>query len=157
MVCKVFLMNDKWKDYISSDNSWSLPTLIEVFKKENKKISMILDLNRSTDYYDFEEFVNKNPEYSYIQYQKVPLEDKVVPDLEQVEKAHQILDEYFNREGVIVIHCYNGRNRSGYLVGSYLCKKFGISGEEAIKIFDDARGIPMEYEVITDALKSKYP
>lgn len=156
-MCKVFLLNEKWENFLSKEHIWDPITLINAIAKDNKKISLILDLNRSSDYYSFEEFVHEHPEYDYIQYKKIPLEDKVIPDLEQVEKAHQVLDEYFNKEGVIVVHCFNGRNRSGYVVGSYLCKKFNISGEEAIAIFNEARGLEMEYEVITDHLKSLYP
>ena len=106
MVCKVFLMEDKWREHLTSESAWDLQILIEGLKKDNKKVSLILDLNRSLDYYNFEDFVQKNPEYNEIRYRKIPLEDKVVPRPEMIQEAHDLLDEYFDKENNAVhIEC----------------------------------------------------
>lgn len=158
--CKVFLLDERWEEFASGEHAWDLMTLIEFLEKENKKISLILDLNRSNVYYNFEEFIKDHPEHDYIRYERVSLEDNEVPNSKEVEKIHQIMDEHFDGEDnddVIVIHCFNGRNRTGYAVCSYLCKKLNISGEKAIKLFQEARGLQFEHEKLTEDLKLRYP
>lgn len=157
LVCKVFLTDEKWKDSVSAEEEWNLLTLIEALRREGKKISLILDLNRSLDYYNFDDFLAQNPEHSYIKYKKIALEDKVVPPPELIQESHDAIDEFIDKEGVIVVHCFNGRNRTGYVVCSYLCKKFNLSGQEAIELFDESRGIPIEHETIKEHLKTVYP
>ena len=87
---------------------------------------------------------------------KVPIQDKVVPDEESVLAAHRIIDEYFDKDGAIVVHCYNGVNRTGYVICTYLCKRFGIDGDEAMRLFAQARGHQIEYDVLVQDLKTRY-
>lgn len=155
--CKVFLMNEKWKEYLPEGGTWNLLTLIEDLSRKDKKVSLILDLNRSVDYYNFEDFVSEYPEFKDIKYTKIPLDDKKVPSESAVREAHQLLDEYIDKEGVIVVHCVNGRNRTGYILISYLCKKFSISADEGMELFNEARGHDIEHEVLSDHLRKTYP
>lgn len=150
-------MNDIWKEHLNDGDKWDLMSLINSLKRQNLTISLILDLNRSFDYYDFDSFVRQYPKYNYITYKKIPVDDKAVPKKDMVEKVHEQLDEHFNKDGVIVVHCVNGRNRTGYMISSYLCKKFGISGEEAMKAFEEARGHSIQYGPLKEDLKSLYP
>ena len=85
------------------------------------------------------------------------LENAAVPDERVVDQVYDLLKEYHEKSQVVVIHCFNGINRTGYIVADFLCRTFGLSGEEAVTIFQKARNQKIEHQNMVESLKKKYP
>lgn len=121
------------------------------------KLGLILDLNRSTTYYDFEKVKSSNPLLSQTRYRKFKLENGTVPCEEAVAEVCQLLKEAYEKDEVVAVHCFNGLNRTGYMICEFLCRHLGLSGETSIKRFVEARQHKIEHECMTVDLMNKYP
>jgi len=154
---KTFLCEPEWLDLIHETEHHNLIDLAENFDKQGLKIGMILDLNRSTHYYNFDKARGDHPLLAHTKYYKFKLEQGAVPTEESIEEVYKIFEQGHETEDIILVHCYNGINRTGYMVCEFLCKKFGLSGEEAIKNFEEARKYRMEHACLTSTLLEKYP
>jgi len=130
--------------------------LVDFLHKKNLRISYIIDLNRSFDYYNFEDKKKESPLLSETKYCKFKLENSAVPDDKTVNEVFEILKKAHEAKEVVVIHCFNGINRTGYIVSEFLCRYFGISGEEAISRFEKARKHRIEHQCMVDKLKERY-
>lgn len=65
------------------------------------------------------------------------------------------MEDSYNSQEYLVIHCTNGLNRTGYVVIYYLCKKFKMNVDEARTLFEEARGEKMENEEFIEDLKNR--
>lgn len=155
--CKTFLNEEKWFDYLDSTQHFELSYLVEHFNKTGQKIGLILDLNRSTTYYNFEKIKKTNPFLAETRYKKFKLENGELPCEEAVLDVCKLLKESYEKGEIVVVHCFNGINRTGYMICEFLCRFMGLDGETAIKRFEHARRYKIEHECMTDQLKAKYP
>ena len=55
---------------------------------------------------------------------------------------------------VLLVHCTHGLNRTGLFICNYLVKKCGMDPEEAIKLFEEARGYSMKYDFFKNYIRS---
>lgn len=55
---------------------------------------------------------------------------------------------------VLLVHCTHGLNRTGLFICNYLVKKCGMNPEEAIKVFEEARGYSMKYDFFKNYIRS---
>lgn len=66
----------------------------------------------------------------------LPVVDNEAPNVEQVEKLVEFIDEQNKKENLVAIHCKGGRGRTGTMIASYLIAK-GASYDEAMNIIEE--------------------
>jgi len=152
---KVFLMESKWQSYLNNEEKYSIHDLLEYTNSLQMKIGVIIDLNRSYDYYDFAKFQAEDSKLAQIKYLKLKM-DTDVPCPEFIDNVFQELTlAHLSGEGVI-IHCFNGLNRTGFIIIDFLCRFFGLSLDEALDQFETARGHRIENEVLRQVLVQRF-
>lgn len=112
---------------------------------------MIIDLaNHDCLYIDD---VPPSVEYSHIQ-----LVAKVLPPQEAIDEVEQVAKEFWSRhpDKYIAIHCAYGFNRTGFVVGSYLCQACGLTVAEALESFANARPPGVKHEKFVNELYKRY-
>ncbi|CAB3989595.1 tyrosine phosphatase, partial [Paramuricea clavata] len=96
-----------------------------------------------------------------IEYKKIKCEGKIVPPEKVVHKFKATLLTFFkkfpNSASVVGVHCTHGLNRAGYIVCRYLIECRGHSPQEAIEVFNKARGHKMERENYLEDLQQRKP
>jgi len=155
--CKVFLSEKKWTNVLESSEQFILPHLAEALHQKGSKIGVIIDINRSLDYYNFEQAQTECSLLSETKYIKFKLENAKVPNDEDVNDVYEVLRQAHEEGQVVVIHCFNGVNRTGYIISDFLCRYLGLSGEEAIRRFEKARNHKIAHKCISEKIKEKYP
>ena len=157
MPCKVFLDEEKWHPHLETSEYFLIKDLLNHLHQKGIKLSLILDLNRSFDYYNFNDAMTKTSLLRETEYKKFILENAEVPTDEIVDEIYQILKEYHEKGKYIAIHCFNGINRTGYIVCDFLCRYFGMDADEAIQKFEAARLHKIEHQSLVIKLREKYP
>ena len=80
---------------------------------------MIVDLTFTTKYYNPKYFVDQD-----IEYQKVFVPGKQVPNSKCVEQFFKVVDKFLEEneenEKLIGVHCTHGLNRTGYMICRYM-------------------------------------
>lgn len=94
---------------------------------KNKGVKTVINL-RNTD--DKAEDEKKLVESLGLRYFNVPFERHGSPTDEQIEKVLSIIE---NSEGVVLVHCKYGSDRTGVVVAIYRIKHDGWTSEQAIK------------------------
>jgi Predicted protein-tyrosine phosphatase len=155
--CKVFLNDEKWHPHLEPSEHFYLEDLVNHLHKQGQKLSLIIDLNRSFDYYNFSEVATKTSLLRETEYKKFILENAEVPNDEIVDEIYGILKDYHEKGKFVAIHCFNGINRTGYIVCDFLCRYFGMDAEEAIRKFEEARQHKIEHLSLVTKLKERYP
>ncbi len=157
MACKTFLCENKWLCNLESKDYFQLQDLVSYVDQKGQKIGLIIDLNRSTSYYNFESIKKKSLLLSNTKYYKFKLENGQIPCEEITKEICQVIKESHEKNEIIVVHCFNGINRTGYIVCRFLCEAFGLAAEEAIEHFEKARGYKMQHECLINELKKRCP
>jgi len=152
---KVFLMENKWQPYLTQDEKYSISDLFDHCNSKQVKIGVIIDLNRSYDYYDFSKIAATHPEYRDVKYMKFKM-DSDCPDDEFIDQVYQVLKECHLRGDGVAIHCFNGLNRTGFIIVDFLCRFFGYPVDEALEMFETARGHSIENEVLRKAMFQRF-
>ena len=152
---KVFLMDKKWDPYLANEEKYSIFDLLQYLEKYPMKIGAIIDLNRSLDYYNFTEIQNQNVKLSDIKYIKFNMETDVPPD-NLIDQIYDTLKEFHIKNEVVIIHCFNGLNRTGFVIVDFLCRYFNYSLEKSLNLFEIARGHVIENEKLRKALVEKF-
>jgi atypical dual specificity phosphatase len=155
--CKTFLEEKKWKQNLKTNEIFSIEDLSTHLSSKGLKLSYIIDLNRSYDYYNFSELQSQNPGLSEIKHRKFPLENAAIPEENTLSEIINILNIAHDKKQVVAIHCFHGVNRTGYVLCEFLCRKFRIDGATAIDWFEKARQIKIEHENLTEAIKKRWP
>jgi len=155
--CKAFLNNSKWQNSLEPSERFKLLDLVNDLGSKGIKINTIIDLNRSFDYYCFDEVKRECPLLAETNYLKFKLQNAAVPDDTIVDDVFECLLSAQEKDEVVVIHCFNGINRTGYIVANFLCKYFNIDGDEAVRRFEKARNHRIKHGCMTEKLKKKFP
>lgn len=126
--------------------------LLDALKKDGQELGLIIDLTFTTRYYKAEDV----PES--LQYVKIFTAGKEVPNdatiLSFKRAVHRFLRENTDNDKLIGVHCTHGLNRTGYLICRYLIDVDGVDPQEAIRLFDSARGHDIERTNYLEDLKS---
>jgi mRNA-capping enzyme len=132
-------LDDKFTRMIRSpEELWTPEIFLETQASVGHDVRMLIDLTNTTKYYDGEAVFHG----SGVQYVKLCIEGfKAPPRESEVVAFLRIVDEFLAAEphGSIAVHCTHGLNRTGYLVVSYLVQRAGMSVQDALKAFSDAR------------------
>jgi len=152
---KVFLMENKWQPYLVQEEKYSISDLFEHCNSKQVKLGVIIDLNRSYDYYDFSNIAVNYPEYRDVKYIKLKM-DSDCPDDDFIDEVYEVLKESHLRGDGVAIHCFNGLNRTGFVIVDFLCRFFGYPVDEALEMFETARGHVVENEVLRKAIFQRF-
>ncbi len=68
-----------------------------------------------------------------ISWTRVPIPDLNVPSPETMRQILDLIDASLNDGKPVYIHCWGGRGRTGTVVGCYLVRNEGMSGEDALQ------------------------
>jgi hypothetical protein len=112
---------------------------------------MIIDLaNHECLYADD---IPANLEYAHVQ-----LVAKVLPPQEAIDEVQRTAQGFWKRRpgDFIAIHCAYGFNRTGFVVCAYLCQACGMSVDEALESFAEARPPGVKHGKFVDELYSRY-
>jgi hypothetical protein len=157
MPCKVFLNDEKWLPHLETHEHFFIEDLLGHLHQKGIKLSLIVDLNRSFDYYNFSDAATKSSLLRETEYKKYILENAEVPTDEIVDEIYGILKDYHEQGKYVAIHCFNGINRTGYIVCDFLCRYFGMNADEAIQKFEQGRLHKIEHPSLVNKLRERYP
>ena len=119
-------------------------------------VEFVIDFTNTSRYYDCRDFENRG-----IKYIKIECVGKQIPSRDVYTRFHNAMDtclQLITPQGVIAVHCTHGINRSGFLVCNYLINKYEYSAEEAVRVFNEARGHNIERtEYIDQLIGKRYP
>ncbi|XP_021352294.1 RNA/RNP complex-1-interacting phosphatase-like isoform X1 [Mizuhopecten yessoensis] len=124
---------------------WFTPKqLIDHVEKEQKKLKLVIDLTFTKKYYFTDDFTKNGVEYLKIftEGHVIPSDDVVHRFFDAVETTKAESDD----AAVIGVHCTHGVNRTGYVVCRYMIERLAFKPEEAIQVFNAARGHDLERE-----------
>ena len=148
-------MDKKWDPHLSNEEKYSIFDLIQHLETSNIKVATIIDLNRSLDYYNFAEVQSQNAKLSNIKYIKFKMETDVPPD-NIIDEIYETIKEFHVKDEVVIIHCFNGLNRTGFIIVDFLCRYFNYSLEESLSLFEIARGHLIENQILRKALVERF-
>lgn len=79
-----------------------------------------------------------------------------LPESSQIDEFISIIDDFKrNNPGKLIgVHCTHGLNRTGFMICNFLIRKHGISGKDALQIFEEARGHQLERQAYVDEILS---
>lgn len=142
-------------------SNWSLPhapkhtlTVKELLESQaslGRRVGMIIDLaNHECLYADD---IPAGLEYAHVQ-----LVAKVLPPQEAIDDVQRTAEMFWMRrpDEFIAIHCAYGFNRTGFVVCSYLCQACGMSVDEALESFAEARPPGVKHGKFVDELYARY-
>jgi len=130
---------------LHEDEEFTPNQLCKDLEKRNIKLGMVIDLTNTYRYY------NGKAEFDErfgIRYTKIKF-DGYNPNC--FTEVYNIFSRCVKRflvrakpDEVIGVHCTHGVNRTGYIVCRYLIEEYNYSFEDAVELFNQARGHDME-------------
>jgi len=149
----------RWTDHTPREDQFRVVQMIEELKKEGKNVAAVVDLNRNdSGYYswDYNQWRNKEL-LGKIDYRKIKIGTKEIGNKTQLNKVYDVLNKNaFKKDQIVVVHCTRGINRTGHAVCYFLCKRFELTPEEAIRRFNEARGYPIDKKDIIEDLYDRF-
>ena len=122
--------------------------LYELFDKV-PNLGLVIDLTKTTRYYDSKEVIDKKIEYHKIFMEgmgTIPPRSQVDQFIDVVDNFRRSINESGSKKNLIGVHCTHGCNRTGYMVCKYLIERMHMRPEDALKAFAAARGHELERE-----------
>ncbi|KAL3161159.1 hypothetical protein ABBQ38_009530 [Trebouxia sp. C0009 RCD-2024] len=142
---------DEWTLPEAPKHSLTISSLLQQQHFRHRQVGMIIDLsNHETLYAD-----DLPP---FVQYEHVQLVAKVFPDQSQVDEVIDLAEKYWaaNPTQHIAIHCAYGFNRTGFVVCSYLVQALGMSVNEALAAFEQARPPGVKHQRFVNELHRRF-
>ncbi|NP_001036968.1 protein tyrosine phosphatase [Bombyx mori] len=129
---------------------WDIPALLEAIPK----LGAVIDLTNTDKYYKPEDV-----KAAGILHKKIIMPGRILPPENKVKEFMDAVDDFLGKDSDILlgVHCTHGLNRTGYMVCRYMRDRLGMSGKEAIKKFERARGYAIERIVYTSDLLKQNP
>ncbi|XP_046853296.1 RNA/RNP complex-1-interacting phosphatase-like [Xenia sp. Carnegie-2017] len=145
------------EDCLQKDNEFTPKDLCDIFRDRGLTLGLVVDLTNTKRYYQPWDL-----SFWKVEYKKIKCEGKVVPSDEVVNRFKATVLAFLRKfpntgTTVIGVHCTHGLNRSGYVVCRYLIECRGYSPQEAIEVFNKARGHSMERDNYLNDLKGRKP
>ncbi|KAH9514494.1 RNA/RNP complex-1-interacting phosphatase [Bulinus truncatus] len=129
-------------------NGFSPAILISTLKEKGHSLGGIIDLTFTSKYYNEEEF-KKNS----IKHWKIFTKGHDVPSENVFQKFAKAVKTVENDGTLIGVHCTHGVNRTGYLICRYMIEEMNMEPDDAISMFNEARGHKLERENYLQDLK----
>lgn len=136
---------------VEDKDRFSPSILMTQLAEQNLTLAGVIDLTFTWKYYNKREFLDKS-----VGHRKVFTKGHEVPSEEVYIEFSEAVDSFSNDENLIGIHCTHGVNRTGYLICRYMIEKMNMNPQEAINLFNTARGHDIEREnYISDLRRRK--
>ncbi|OAF72187.1 GTP--RNA guanylyltransferase [Intoshia linei] len=121
---------------MNSINQWTINSLMQIGEFYNTKINLIIDLTKTSRYYDKDELNSYNCKYF-----KMACDGHGQPPSEKnVKDFNNIVTNFIkNDSGLIGVHCTHGYNRSGFLIVCYLVQMENYTLHDALEMFKRCR------------------
>jgi len=130
------------------DPKWSLDDLVAT----EKNLGLVVDLTFTDRYYDYREL-----EKAGLEYLKIKTAGHMIPHKSVIKAFNEAVDDFLTKDEtrLIGVHCTHGLNRTGYLICRYMIEKLGVEPDEAVNLFNVARGHTQERENYLKHLREK--
>ena len=150
-------MKKRWTDNLAPEDQFNLPDFAAKLGAEGKKIGAIVDINFSENYYTWNITLCKNRDLlSKVEFRKVKVAYDELPRKRDMDRVYDVLNKHAFDDSYTIIHCTHGVHRTGYAICYFLCKKFSLKSEEAIRRFEEARGYPLKYNDLKQDLADRF-
>lgn len=81
----------------------------------------------------------------------------IAPKTSELNKIFEILNKSAVKPNYyVLLHCFTGRNRTGYIICYFLCRRLNITCDEALNRFYKARGYKLKKEILVKDLREKF-
>lgn len=124
--------------------------LLRIGEEQGTPIGLVIDLVNTMKYY-----VGFGDGLNGVEYKKVKIPGRQVPDWALIEKCFDLIDDFATRRPgeYVAVHCTHGINRTGYLVAGYLMARCNVAtARKAVTRFEKARQSKMDKEYLLLAL-----
>lgn len=130
-------LDSRYDELIEPEHQWQFPLLFAYLKSRNIKLGMVIDLTKSSRFYDSKEL----EAFNIVHHKLACAGHEESPTPEQVQSFVHVCRRFFNShpDAVIGVHCTHGFNRTGFLICAYLCVEDGCSIDAAVQQFTKAR------------------
>lgn len=133
------------------DKDWfGKEELLSHCSKQGTPVGFVVDLVNTDKYYAGFSEVSDG-----VEYQKVQIAGRTVPEWSLVEKVFDDIDHFVARRPgeFVAVHCTHGINRTGFLVCAYLMTRGHLRQRaNAVAAFEKARGHRIDKEYLLEAL-----
>ncbi|XP_063221605.1 RNA/RNP complex-1-interacting phosphatase [Bacillus rossius redtenbacheri] len=120
------------------------------------RLGLVIDLTNTSRYYSSQEL-----ECQGVAYQKLDCPGHAIPPKRLVCRFYNIVNEYIQYQPdpdyLIGVHCTHGLNRTSFFVCSYMVEQMGMTPQEALTAFQEARGYNVERENYVKELMTLKP
>jgi len=134
-------------------NVLTMDILLEEQRKLGREIGLIIDLTNHDCLY--EEDVPATVRRAHVRNVA-----KAVPSESDVRRACDAVHEFLSSGEVgnayVAVHCAYGFNRTGFMICCYLVQTLGVSPEEALEIFAEARPPGLKHQHFRNELLERY-
>lgn len=136
--------------------NFDVEVLLQELERRGTPLGLIVDLSNHSPLYDTPLHGLK----SSWRHVKVACVSKITADLDTVQRLRQVIRNFEidpkNEGKYIAIHCSYGRNRTGVMVVSYLVEELGMSIEDALNAFREARSPGIKHPWMIQELRERY-
>lgn len=119
------------------------------------QLGMVIDLTFTTKYYTALEFRDQG-----VRHEKIFTEGHNVPNDDVVYRFFDTLESFFRQcqdeNQVVGVHCTHGVNRTGYVVCRYMIERLGFNPDNALAVYHESRGYPIERENYIEDLQLRH-
>ena len=132
----------------------TLPEFLAAQKRRGRDVGLVIDLSNHDCLYS-----DGIPETG-VRRVHVRNVAKSVPGVDAVAEVIATAHAFWNEtdaEKYVAIHCAYGFNRTGFVLCCYLVEKCGLSAEQALRAFAEARKPGVKHERFREALRRRYP
>lgn len=134
---------------------WFTPDILaKTIKEQGHQLGLIIDLTNTSRYYNPWDVQNAG-----IEYQKIMTEGKLVPSRNIQKRFNAVVNDFLARNtdngALIGVHCTHGLNRTGYMICRYMIDFLKFTPDEAVEVFNEARGYDIERENYLEDLKNQ--
>jgi mRNA-capping enzyme len=126
-----------YDEHIPVSRQFHVEDLFSLCKANSIRLGLVIDLTKTSRYYDYEEILKRN-----CQYQKISCEGhQQYPTAEEFALFKSTCVKFLEKNPSLFIgvHCTHGYNRTGFMICSYLAEQEGWSIEAAVESFRRAR------------------
>uniref|UniRef100_A0A2C9M151 Uncharacterized protein n=2 Tax=Biomphalaria glabrata TaxID=6526 RepID=A0A2C9M151_BIOGL len=135
---------------VEEKEKFSPAILLKTLEEQGHKLGAIIDLTYTWKYYEKQDF-----ETSSIKHWKIFTKGHDVPSEGVFQKFAKAVKTAENTGVLIGVHCTHGVNRTGYLICRYMIEELNIEPDEAIALFNEARGHKLERENYLEDLRQR--
>ncbi|GFN90639.1 RNA/rnp complex-1-interacting phosphatase [Plakobranchus ocellatus] len=126
---------------VEEKDKFSPAILVAKLGEQGLTLAGVIDLTYTWKYYNKEEFLTRS-----VLHKKVFTKGHEVPTDSVYKEFSDAVESLDENDKLIGVHCTHGVNRTGYLICRYMIEELKVDPQEAIDLFNHARGHDLERE-----------